>query len=90
MQDLIISTIAFFIAAFFINRALDKQDINKGMTRSVMVFVLASVASYGASAMAGWMTGEQDSTSKAVAGIGEKKTDDVSQLLRAATGLQNH
>lgn len=89
MQDLIISTIAFFVAAFFINRALDNQDINKGMTRSMLVFVLASVASYGASAMASWMTDEQDPTSKTVAGMNTKKTDDVSQLLRAATGLQN-
>ncbi|HUW50465.1 MAG TPA: hypothetical protein VMV75_05550 [Sulfuricella sp.] len=90
MQDLIISTIAFFVAAFFINRALDKQDINKGMARSIMVFVLASIASYGASAAAGWMTDELGATPKPVANAGEKKADDISQLLRAVQGLQNH
>ena len=90
MQDFVISSIAFLVAAFFINRALDMQDINKGMTRSVLVFVLASVASYGTLAVADWMTDELDSTPKTGADVGGKKTDDISQLLRAVQGLQNH
>ncbi|MDD5241803.1 MAG: hypothetical protein PHG47_08810 [Sulfuricella sp.] len=89
MQDLIISTIAFFVAAFFINRILDKQDINKSMTRSIMVFVLASVASYGASAAASWMTDELGPTPKYVASVGEKKADDITQLLKAVQDLQS-
>jgi hypothetical protein len=48
MLNLIISTIVFFVAAWFANRYLDEQEIAKGMTRGVLVFVLASLVSWGA------------------------------------------
>ena len=48
MWNLIISTIAFSIAAWCLNRYLDGQGIGKGMTRGVLVFALASLVSWGA------------------------------------------
>lgn len=47
MLNLVISTIVFFIAAWYFNRYLDEQEITKGMTRGVFVFVLASLVSWG-------------------------------------------
>jgi len=47
MASLVISTIAYFIAAFFIKRWLDGMDIPKSMTRSLVIFVGAAVVSYG-------------------------------------------
>ena len=44
MLNLIISTIAFFVAAWFVNRYLDEQEIAKGMPRGVLVFMLAFLA----------------------------------------------
>jgi hypothetical protein len=53
IASLVASTIAFFAASYFIKRWMDEQDIPKGMTRSVTLFVLAAVVSYGA----GWLVG---------------------------------
>lgn len=54
MLNLIISTIVFFIAAWYLNRYLDDQGIAKGMTRGVLVFVLASLVSWGSGAALDW------------------------------------
>ena len=47
IASLIISTVAYFIAAFFIRRQLEEMGIPAGMTRSLSVFVLALGVSYG-------------------------------------------
>lgn len=54
MLNLIISTIVFFIAAWYINRYLDEQGIPKGMTRGVLVFTLAALMSWGSGALVDW------------------------------------
>ena len=48
MWNLIISTIVFFAAAWYIHRYLDEQGIPKGPTRGMLVLVLASLLSWGA------------------------------------------
>ena len=47
MTSLVVSTIAYVIAAFFIKRWLDGMDIPRTMTRSVVIFVGAAVVAYG-------------------------------------------
>jgi hypothetical protein len=47
MLNIVLSTIAFFVAAFFVKRWLDDMGIPKTMTRSVVVFVAAALVSYG-------------------------------------------
>jgi len=47
VTSLIVSTIAFFIASYFIKQWCDQNDIPKGMTRTVSIFVLAAAVSYG-------------------------------------------
>ena len=47
MLSIVLSTIVFFVAAFFIKRWLDDMGIPKTMTRSIVVFVAAAVVSYG-------------------------------------------
>jgi len=44
----------FFIAAWYINRQLDEQEITRGMTRGVLVFFLASLVSWGAGEIVDW------------------------------------
>jgi hypothetical protein len=51
IANLILSTIAFFVASYFIKRWMDDNDIPKGMARSVTIFTLALVVSYGV----GWL-----------------------------------
>ena len=53
MASLVISTIAFFVASYFIKRWMDDNDIPKGMTRSLTIFALATIVSYGV----GWLVG---------------------------------
>ncbi len=79
MLNLIISTIVFFVAAWFINRYLDTQGIPKGMTRGVLVLVLASLVSWGAGEMVDWAQVKIEGPQAAAQSSG-----DLSQLLKAA------
>ena len=47
MLSLVISTLAFFVASYFIKRWADDNDIPKGMTRCISIIVLALALSYG-------------------------------------------
>ncbi len=49
--SLVVSTIVFFVAARFVKRWLEDNDIPKGMTRGALVFTVALAASYAA----GWL-----------------------------------
>jgi len=55
MRDIVVSTIAYFVAAFFLKRQFDDMDIPRGMTRSTMIFALALAASYAAQAGVDWV-----------------------------------
>ena len=48
MASLVISTIVFFVASFFLKRQFDGMDIPKGMVRGFTIFVLAAAVSYAA------------------------------------------
>ena len=47
----VVSTIAFFVACYFIKRKLVEMDIPEGMTRSIMIFALAAAVASGV----GWV-----------------------------------
>ena len=47
MRSLVISTVAFFVAGFFLRRQADRMDLPKGMTRNALVFGVALAISYG-------------------------------------------
>lgn len=47
MLSLILSTIAFFVASFFIRRYLDQLEIPKTMTRGLVIFIVALGIAYG-------------------------------------------
>ena len=51
IASLVASTIAFFVASYFIKRWMEENDIPRGMTRSVTIFVLAVALAYGV----GWI-----------------------------------
>jgi VIT1/CCC1 family predicted Fe2+/Mn2+ transporter len=55
MLSLVLSTVAFFVAAYFIKRYLDDMGIPKGMTRSLVVFLGAAVISYGVAFIVSWI-----------------------------------
>ncbi len=47
MLSIVVFTIAFFVAAFFVKRWLDDMGIPKTMTRSIVIFVASAAVSYG-------------------------------------------
>jgi hypothetical protein len=47
MTSLVLSTIAFFVASFYIKRYLDGIGVPKTMTRGLVIFVLALAIAYG-------------------------------------------
>jgi VIT1/CCC1 family predicted Fe2+/Mn2+ transporter len=51
IASLVASSIAFFVASYFIKRWMEENDIPRGMTRSVTIFVLAVALAYGV----GWL-----------------------------------
>jgi VIT1/CCC1 family predicted Fe2+/Mn2+ transporter len=53
MLAIVVSTIAFFAAAYFIRGWMNAHDIPKGMTRGITLFTLALAVSY----VAGWLVG---------------------------------
>jgi Na+/proline symporter len=55
MASLIISTIAYFIAAYFLKRYMDDADIPKGLMRNAFIFTLALAISYGVAAFVDWI-----------------------------------
>lgn len=76
MWNLIISTIVFFIAIWYIRRFLDEQGIPKGMTRSLLTFTLAYLISWGAGEAVDWAIGKPAPPAQ--------QTGDLMQQLKAA------
>jgi predicted PurR-regulated permease PerM len=83
MWNLIISTIVFFIAAWYLHRYLEEQGIPKGITRKILVFSLASLVSWGAGEVADWAQEKIEGQQPAA-----KTTDDLAQQLKAALQAQ--
>lgn len=83
MLNLIISTIAFFIAAWWLNRYLDDMEIGKGMTRGMLVFVLASVVSWGTGSVVDWTQVKIEGPQPPSLASG-----DLSQILKAVQQAQ--
>lgn len=81
MTSFVLSTVAFFVAAFFLNRYLDEMGINKGMTRAVLVLVLASTVSLGVSLSMGWLSSQLDGSPT------PSGTDTAIGMVRQMTGI---
>lgn len=77
MWNLIISTLVFFIAAWYIHRYLNEQGIPRGMTRGILVFMMASLVSWAAGDAADWVQ-EKIEGPRPVA----QTPNDLSQLLK--------
>jgi hypothetical protein len=51
IASLLVSTVVFFVASYFIKRWMEENDIPKGVTRSITIFTLAVALAYGV----GWL-----------------------------------
>ena len=53
MTAIVVSTIVYCIAAYYIKRRLDDMDLPKGMTRATLIFVLAAIPAYASAYLVG-------------------------------------
>jgi 4-amino-4-deoxy-L-arabinose transferase-like glycosyltransferase len=77
MWNLIVSTIIFFIVAWYIRRYLNEQGVPKGMTRGMLVFVVASLVSWGAGDAVDWAQEKIEGPRPAA-----RTPNDLTQLLK--------
>jgi hypothetical protein len=75
--NLVISTIVFFIVAWYVRRYLNEQGVPKGMTRGMLVFLIASLVSWGAGDAADWAQEKIEGPRPAA-----QTPNDVTQLLK--------
>ena len=54
MLSLLLSTIVFFVSAWYFKRYLDELGIPKGTTRGMLIFTFAVLVSWGAGALVHW------------------------------------
>jgi hypothetical protein len=78
MWNLVISTIVFFIAAWYIRRYLDEQGVPTGMTRGILVFAFASLVSWGSGEVVDWVQEKTEGPQPAA-----KAPNDLQQLMKA-------
>jgi fucose permease len=57
MISIVLSTIAFFVASFYLRRYLDEIGVPKTMTRGLVVFALALAIAYGVAFIVDWALG---------------------------------
>jgi len=57
MLGIVLSTMVFFVASYFIKRYLDAIGIPKTMVRGMVVFVLALAVAYGVAFLVDWFAG---------------------------------
>ena len=74
MWNLIVSTIVFFVIAWYLHRYLDERGIPKGMPRGILVFMLAYLVSWGAGEVVDRLQG---------APVTAQTTSDPVQLLKS-------
>jgi len=84
--NLVISTIVFFVAARYLHRYLEAQGIPKGLSRGMMVFILAYMASWGSGEMVDRIQEKIEGPQPQAAA---QPSDDMSQLLKALGQAQS-
>ncbi|HTS84760.1 MAG TPA: hypothetical protein VMG61_06615 [Usitatibacter sp.] len=57
MASFFISSFAFIVVGYLTKRKLEEWDIPGGMTRAMVIFVIASIAAYGVGAVVDLIAG---------------------------------
>ncbi|MDP2762704.1 MAG: hypothetical protein Q8O64_20275 [Sideroxyarcus sp.] len=78
MWNVLISTIVFFVAVWAIRRYLEEQGIPKGMTRGLLVFVLAYLPAWGVGEIVDWVVEKIEGPQAT-----QQRTDEAAELLKA-------
>lgn len=82
--NLVISTVVFVWAAKHVRVFLDNQGLTTGMTRSTLVFTLASLLSLGSGEAVDWTEAKIQGKPQVISNA----SDDISQLLDVLDQVQ--
>ena len=88
MLGFVLSTIAFFAAAYLLNRYLDDQGIDKNFSRKLLVGTVATVISIGAGWATDKLTGEEDVPQKSISVTDAMQSGDPAQVIKALSGIK--
>ena len=55
MLSIVVSTVAYFVASYWIKRKLDEIQVPRSMTRSFVIFCMALGIAYGFAAIVDWL-----------------------------------
>ena len=55
MLSLLVSTVAYFVASYYIKGYLDEMEAPKGLTRSALTFCAAILIAYGVAYAVDWI-----------------------------------
>ena len=55
MLSFVLSTVAFFVARYYVNRYLDDIGIPKSFTRGLVAFCFAVLIAYGVALIVDWI-----------------------------------
>jgi len=86
MLSLILSTIVFFAAAFFMNRYLDEQGLGHNLSRKILVGTLATVISIGAGWALDKLDGDADVPQMSLTDL--MQSGDSTQALKVLSGFK--
>lgn len=78
--NIIVSTLVFIVAAWYLRRYLDAQGIPHSMARGLVVFVLAYIASWGSGEATDWVQLKLDGSTKSTQPVGPDATALIQQL----------
>jgi hypothetical protein len=79
---------AFFVAVYFLNRYLDDQDLDRNMSRKILVGTLATLVSIGTGWVVDKLDGDADSPQKSVSVTDIMQRSDPTQALKALSGIK--
>ena len=88
MLSFVLSTIAFFVAAYFLNRYLDGQGMDHSTSRKILVGTLATIISIGSGWAIDMLDGDEKAASKNVSLSDTLQSGDPVQIMKVLSGIK--
>lgn len=88
MLSFVLSTAVFFVAAYFMNRHLDAQGLDHGMSRKILVGTVATLASIGSGWAVDKLDGDENAATKNVPLAETLQSGDPVQIVKVLSGIK--
>jgi hypothetical protein len=88
MLSFVLSTAAFFVVAYFLNRHLDGMGLDHSMSRKILVGTVATIISIGSGWAIDKLDGDEAASAKNVPLADTLQSGDRVQILKALSGIK--